>query len=57
LVRVTVPYDLPDRLAAARTGGDPAALDRGVAEGQGWTIDTAVAAGLTAAADPDARPT
>jgi predicted ATPase len=55
LVRVTVPYDLPDRLAAARAGGDPAAFDRGLAEGQGWTIDAAVAAGLTGTADPDAR--
>jgi hypothetical protein len=49
LVRVIVPYDLTDRLAAARAGGDPAAFDRGVAEGQGWTIDRAVSAGLTQA--------
>jgi predicted ATPase len=47
LLRVTVPYDLPDRLAVARSGGDPAAFDRGMAEGRGWTIDRAVAAGMT----------
>jgi predicted ATPase len=47
LVRVIVPHDLADRLAAARADGDPAAFDRGLAEGQGWTIDSAVAAGLT----------
>jgi hypothetical protein len=51
LLRVIVPYDLPGRLAVARTGGDPAAFDRGLAEGQGWTIDRAVAAGLASAAD------
>jgi hypothetical protein len=38
-------------LPLARTGGDPAAFDRGLAEGQGWTIDRAVAAGLASAAD------
>jgi hypothetical protein len=54
LLRVIVPYDLPGRLAAARAGGDPAAFDRGLAEGQAWTIDTAVAAGLASAAGPDA---
>jgi hypothetical protein len=48
-----VPYDLPARLATARAAGDPAAFDRGVAEGQAWTIDGAVAAGLASAADPD----
>ena len=53
LLRVNVPYDLPGRLAVARTRGDPAAFDRGLAEGQGWTIDRAAAAGLTSAADPD----
>jgi hypothetical protein len=53
LLRVNVPYDLPGRLAVARTRGDPAAFDRGLAEGRGWTIDRAVAAGLTSAADPD----
>jgi hypothetical protein len=36
LLRVIVPYDLPGRLAVARRGGDPAAFDRGLAEGQGW---------------------
>ena len=56
LLRVTVPYDLPGRLAAARAVGDPAAFDRGVAEGQAWTIDRAVAAGLASAADPDTGP-
>lgn len=54
LLRVTVPYDLPARLAAARTGGDPAAFDHGLDEGQGWTIDGAVDAGLASAAGPDA---
>jgi predicted ATPase len=54
LLRVRVPYDLPAKLAAARAAGDPAAFDRGVAEGQAWTIDQAVAAGLASAADPDA---
>jgi hypothetical protein len=34
LFRVVVPYDLPARLATARALGDPAAFDRGVAEGQ-----------------------
>jgi predicted ATPase len=53
LLRVNVPYDLPGRLAVARTRGDPAAFDRGLAEGQGWTIDRAVATGLTSTADPD----
>jgi predicted ATPase len=54
LLRVIVPYDLPGRLATARAGGDPAAFDRGLAEGQAWTIDRAVAAGLASAAGPDA---
>jgi predicted ATPase len=54
LLRVIVPYDLPAKLAAARAAGDPAAFDRGVAEGQAWTIDQAVAAGLASAANPDA---
>jgi predicted ATPase len=53
LRRVTMPYDLPARLAAARTASDPAAFDRGLAEGQGWTIDQAVAVGLARAADPE----
>ena len=46
LLRVTVPYDLPARLAAAREADDPAAFDAGLAEGQAWNIDSAVAAGL-----------
>jgi tetratricopeptide (TPR) repeat protein len=46
LLRVIVPYDLPARLAAARAGGDPAAFDSGLAEGQAWDIGSAVAAGL-----------
>jgi tetratricopeptide (TPR) repeat protein len=54
LLRVRVPYDLPAKLAAARAAGDPVAFDRGIAEGQAWTIDQAVAAGLASAADPDA---
>jgi tetratricopeptide (TPR) repeat protein len=54
LLRVRVPYDLPAKLAAARAAGDPVAFDRGLAEGQAWTIDRAVAAGLASAADPDA---
>jgi predicted ATPase len=56
LLRVTMPFDLPARLAAARTASDPAAFDRGRAEGQDWTIDRAVAVGLASAADPDAAP-
>jgi hypothetical protein len=31
-----------------------AAVDRGLAEGQGWDIDAAVAAGLADPADPNA---
>jgi hypothetical protein len=54
LLHVIVPYDLPTRLAAARARGDPAAFDRGLAEGQAWDIDSAVAAGLANPADPDA---
>ena len=46
LLHVTVPYDLPTPLATARAGGNPAAFGRGLAEGQRWDIDTAVAAGL-----------
>jgi hypothetical protein len=46
LLRVVVPYDLAVRLAAARARGDQAAFDRGLAEGQAWDIDTAVAAAL-----------
>jgi predicted ATPase len=51
LLRVIVPYDVPARMATTRALGDPAAFDRGVAEGQAWTIDAAVAAGLASAAD------
>jgi hypothetical protein len=54
LLRVTVPYDLSARLATARAGGDPAAFDRGLAEGQAWDMDSAVAAGLANPAEPDA---
>jgi tetratricopeptide (TPR) repeat protein len=54
LLHVIVPYDLSTRLAAARARGDPAAFDRGLAEGQAWDIDSAVAAGLANPADPDA---
>jgi len=46
LLRVIVPYDLPASLANARAGGDPAAFELGLAEGQAWTLDQAVAAGL-----------
>ncbi len=56
LLRVTMPYDLPARLAAARMASDPAAFDRGMAEGQGWIIDRAVDVGLASGADPDADP-
>jgi len=54
LLHVIVPYDLPGKLSAARAAGDPAAFDGGVAEGQAWTIERAVAAGLASAAAPDA---
>jgi hypothetical protein len=53
LLHVTVPYDLPIRLAAARAGGDPAAFDRGLSEAQARDIDSAVAAGLADPADPE----
>jgi len=53
LLHVVVPYDLSGKLPAARAAGDPAAFDRGVAEGQAWTIDQAVAAGLASVATPD----
>lgn len=56
LVRVSVPYDLPGRLAAARTAGDPAAFDRGLAEGRDWTLDKAVAEGLATAPNPGRQP-
>ena len=54
LLRAIVPFDLSARLAAARTDGDPAAFDRGLAEGQAWDIDSTVATGLANPADPDA---
>jgi hypothetical protein len=52
LLHDVVPYDLSTRLAAARGRGDPAAFDRGLAEGSAWTIDTAVAEGLASTATP-----
>jgi predicted ATPase len=52
LLRVIVLYDVPAKLAAARAADDPAAFDRGAAEGQAWTLDQAVDAGLASAADP-----
>jgi tetratricopeptide (TPR) repeat protein len=55
LLSVMVPYDLAARTAAARGAGDPGAFDRGVAEGQAWDIDRAVAAGLAVPAEPDAK--
>ena len=54
LFRVVVPYDLPASLAGARARGEPAAFDQGLAEGQTWTIDNAVAAGASDAAGADA---
>jgi tetratricopeptide (TPR) repeat protein len=56
VLRVVVPYDLPAKMVAARAGGDPVAFDRGLAEGQAWTIDEAVAAGLASPANPDTEP-
>jgi predicted ATPase len=49
LTAVTVPYDLPGRLAevqhaVARVSDDADAFSQGLAEGQGWTIDEAAAA-------------
>jgi tetratricopeptide (TPR) repeat protein len=52
LLRDVVPYDLSAQLAAARGRGDPAAFDRGLAEGSAWTIDTAVAEGVASTATP-----
>ncbi len=46
LLAVVVPYDLPATLASARAAGDLVVFDRGLAEGQGWTIEQAVAVGL-----------
>jgi predicted ATPase len=54
LLHVIVPYDLAARLSAARTSGDPATFDRGLAEGGPWDIDTAVAVGLSNPIGPDA---
>jgi hypothetical protein len=56
LVRVSVPYDLPGRLAGARTSADPAEFDRGMAEGRAWTMDTAVDVGLASAPRPPKTP-
>jgi predicted ATPase len=47
---VTVPYDLPARLAAARAASDQDAFGRGLAEGQSLTLDEAVAAALNPSA-------
>jgi len=52
LLHIVVPCDLPARLAAARARGDPTAFDRGLAEGQAWTMDQAIAAGLASPANP-----
>ena len=54
LFRAVVPYDLPARLAGARALGGQAAFDQGLAEGQTWTIENAVAAGAAEAAGADA---
>jgi hypothetical protein len=54
MLHVIVPYDLSARLGAARAAGDPAAFDRGLAEGQAWDVDSAVAAGLADPGGPDA---
>ena len=54
LLAVIVPYDLPSRRAAARADGDPLVFDQGLTEGQAWTIDEAVAAGLDSATDLNA---
>ena len=56
LLRVTVPYDVPNRVAAARARGNPAAFDRGLAERTSWTIDRAVDAGLASAPRPPKTP-
>ncbi len=56
LLAVIVPYDLPSRVTAARADGDPERFDQGLAEGQVWTIDQAVAAGLDSTNDLDTRP-
>ena len=46
LLHIVVPCDLSTRLTAARERGDATAFDRGLAEGQTWTADEAIAAGL-----------
>jgi len=46
LRHMVVPCELSARAAAARARGDTAAFDRGLAEGQNWTVDEAIAAGL-----------
>jgi predicted ATPase len=46
LLYIVVPCGLSTRLVTARERGDPTAFDRGLAEGQTWTIDEAIAAGL-----------
>jgi predicted ATPase len=47
LVHVVVPYDLAASLAGARAGVDPAAFDRGLAEGRTLTLDEAVAEAMS----------
>ena len=56
LRRSTVPYDIPARLATARAGGDPDAFDRGLAEGLGWDMESAIAAGLADPSGSDTEP-
>ena len=56
LLAVIVPYDLPSRLPAARADGDPVLFDQGLADGQAWTIDEAVATGLDSVNDLDTHP-
>jgi len=46
LLHMVVPCELSARAAAARARGDTTAFDRGLAEGQNWTVDEATAAGL-----------
>ena len=52
LLHIVVPCDLSARVVAARARGDATAFDRGLAEGQHWTIDEAMAAGLASPASP-----
>ena len=51
LMPVVVPYDVSSSIDIARAAGDHQAFDRGLAQGQGWTFERAVAAGL----DEEAR--